>query len=118
MNSTLGSQFKDEHLETFRIRSDRAIPDGQTPRASLNPEMLENLLRLPAHRQGTVKFDPKQMYRTLSPLTLEDTQQFDNLGLIATLRQEKINKTVPGKDAGVSKGANDNVSQSDVNSMV
>lgn len=71
--------------------TDRGIPDGQSSRTHLN-DSLENLVRLPPHKQGTVKFDPKLMYRSLSPLTLEDTQQFHNLGLISTLRQEKISK--------------------------
>ena len=51
---------------------------------------LDNLVRLPAHKQGTVKFDPAKMQRTLSPLTFEDTDQFHNLNLISTLRSSKV----------------------------
>jgi hypothetical protein len=45
---------------------------------------------LPPHKQGTVKFDASKMQRSLSPLTYEDTDQFHNLGLIATLRNSAI----------------------------
>ena len=51
--------------------------------------MLHSLMRLPNHKQGTTKFDKSTMNRSIATLTFEDTDQFHNLGFIATLREEK-----------------------------
>ena len=80
-----------EAQPAFRINTERGIPDGQTVRSNADSKAaLENLILLPAHKQGTVKFDASKMQRSLSPLTFEDTDQFHNLGLIATLRNSAV----------------------------
>jgi hypothetical protein len=90
---TSARQFKinNEAQPAFKINTERGIPDGQTVRSNADSRAaLENLVRLPAHKQGTIKFDAAKMHRTLSPLTFEDTDQFHNLGLISTLRTSKV----------------------------
>ena len=50
-------------------------------------ERLDVLMRKPKHKQGTVKFDADSVERTFVPLTREDINQFCNLGLMNSLRQ-------------------------------
>jgi len=51
-----------ETLPAFRINTERGIPDGQTVRSKTDSKAaLENLILLPAHKQGTVKFDASKM---------------------------------------------------------
>jgi hypothetical protein len=70
---------------------DKGIPEGSSVRSPFaSRETMENLTKLPTHRQGTIKFDPLSMRRNQSPLTLEDTDQFQNLSLISTLRESKL----------------------------
>ena len=47
-------------------------------------------MRRPNHKQGTTKFDPDNCERTVAPLTCEDTQQFCNLSLMSSLRQNAV----------------------------
>lgn len=71
----------------FTIEKDRGIPTKDEMRtADARSNRMDSLLRMPAHKQGTTKFDAVADQRTIAPLTQEDIGQFANLGLMSTLR--------------------------------
>lgn len=93
INSSKHFKINTEAQPAFKINTERGIPDGSSIRSNADSRAaLDNLVRLPPHKQGTIKFDASKMQRTLSPLTFEDTGQFNNLGLISTLRTSKVAK--------------------------
>ena len=57
-----------------------------------------DLMHLPNHKSGTIKFDGDPLKRTIAPLTGEDTTNFINSHLMSTLRQ---GRSVTNRDNGL-----------------
>jgi hypothetical protein len=74
------------------VKSTQGIPQHSPIRQSPDERRtsLDKLMQPPKHHVTTMKFDPLTMKRTSYTLTLEDTDQFINLGLLSTLRAPKL----------------------------
>lgn len=85
----LSSPFNFESMPAFQVMTTKGIPDKALIRTnSTSRNRFDSLMRVPAHKTGTTKFDPSQHVRSIAPLTSEDIKQFGNLGLMSTLRSQ------------------------------
>ena len=72
----------------FSISPEKGIPGkGSISQVNRTRERITDLMNLPNHKSGTVKFDGDPLKRTIAPLTGEDTTNFINMNLMSSLRQ-------------------------------
>ena len=81
-------------MPAFQIDSTKGIPEKALIRTEdTGRHRLDSLMRVPNHKAGTTKFDSMTDARTIAPLTSEDIGQFNNLGLMSTLRSQQPSVT-------------------------